>query len=285
MQSAKGLNPFHLTLVDVRDNALDPDEVTKLEILEPGTETAATIYNDPNGDVSVTNPATAVDVNGLKFWCAKASVDVRVTTTSHGTVRRNTFTGATSPVIVDVQRDIAAGALTAGTGVTIRDQVDLGGGRRAIVLALEDVAIDFTAANTTAISYGGALILTLAGGQAVYANMSIDADELSTVDPRCLLNGTVRLVVWHDPVTGTDLKEVGAMDLAISMDTSQSTYFVDATAEGDLGVGSTLFDASEALGTTATDDDIVNAAAYTMAAYADTEVLGASTEAAIFTGT
>ncbi len=63
---------------------------------------------------------------------------------------------------------------------------------------------------------------------------------------------------------------VAALDRqAISMDATMSAYFNDATAEGDYGLGSSLVNSAEALGSSDTsDDDLCGAKDFTMSAYA-----------------
>lgn len=76
--------------------------------------------------------------------------------------------------------------------------------------------------------------------------------------------------------------------LTIDMDSSMSGYFNDGTPEGDLAVGSTIANSAEALGSSDTsDDDMIDAFAYTMAAFAvATAAEGVSVTApAVFNGT
>lgn len=71
---------------------------------------------------------------------------------------------------------------------------------------------------------------------------------------------------------------VSILDTTIRMDNSMSAYFVDATPEGDVSVGDSLVDSAAALGSSdLSDDSIVGATAFTMAAFAvATSVRGVS---------
>lgn len=62
-------------------------------------------------------------------------------------------------------------------------------------------------------------------------------------------------------------------DLAISVASANQADFTDATPEGQLGIGTVAPANADALGTDATDDDFATATDFTMAAYADAEVL------------
>lgn len=60
--------------------------------------------------------------------------------------------------------------------------------------------------------------------------------------------------------------------LSLRIATAKQADFIDATPEGDLGIGTVAPANADALGTDATDDDICTAAAFICAAYADTSI-------------
>lgn len=68
-------------------------------------------------------------------------------------------------------------------------------------------------------------------------------------------------------------------DLSIAVAAAKQADFTDATPEGKIGIGTVAPANDDALGTDASDDDLGTAAAFTMTAFADSEVT-VSTEAA-----
>lgn len=62
-------------------------------------------------------------------------------------------------------------------------------------------------------------------------------------------------------------------DLSISVASANQADFTDDAPEGDLGIGTAAPANADALGTDSTDDDFATATAFTMASYADAEVL------------
>ncbi len=61
-------------------------------------------------------------------------------------------------------------------------------------------------------------------------------------------------------------------EISLSIATAKQADFTDGTPEGDIGIGSLLPANADALGTDATDDDIMTAAAFTMSSYAAANV-------------
>jgi len=71
----------------------------------------------------------------------------------------------------------------------------------------------------------------------------------------------------------------------LSLDTDVDGDFTDATAEGDIGIGTVAPANADALGTDATDDNLATAATITMSAYADASVVLAPEAALNIDGT
>lgn len=126
--------------------------------------------------------------------------------------------------------NVAAAAAGTVEGTTVVG-AESGLGVQKTVLTLASTPITIASTDTTTIGYGGIKIYEFPEGYIRILGASLSA--------------------------------------TITMDGTQSAYFTDATAEGDISIGSSIVNSAEALGSADTsDDDIVGAAAWTMDAYA-----------------
>jgi hypothetical protein len=240
MGSRFGLNYYAVEILDELDHKYAADDLTSVTVLTADTrKTAATIYDDPNGQTSKTNPiATFTDGGHVQFWVNATTVDLIVKLSNGACKRINGVTTSRAHVTVDrsyLTLDGVPVINSSLTGTTMY-AFPLGSDKWQVEfhLASEPITLGLTATN--GISYGG--------------------------------------VKLADCDTGVSGIEGRLGDLSLSIADAMTQYFTDATPEGTLGVGNKVKDdAADVGGSDSQDDNILGTVDFTMAAYADTEVL------------
>lgn len=243
MVADHGYVPFNFTLTDERGNShyANTSNLSSVRILTANTDQLATVYADSRANTSLTNPITSfTEGPQFKFFGSGGAYDVEVVTSSGATVRHTLYSSGSNQLYVPQSLFGIAGLPTVNAsldGTCTLLHYPLGGDRVLTKAILDDVVVDLSLTATNAIAYGGSK----------------------------LWDWPVGVIAFHD----------GEFRLKLAIANDQSQYFNDATPEGDVALGTTEADSAEALGSSDTsDDDIIDAAAYTFADYTDTLIAG-----------